>query len=103
MGTECAYDSTNPIGMLVADFNNDGMDDIYQNISLLLSDNGKLYNKSNQLPSIFDVCNNNCWAHDADYGDAEGDGDLDIFIPVWDTYKDESLRHTGSRYSLDVI
>ena len=95
MGSMCANDSGNPTGMLVADFNNDGMDDVYQNITLLLSNNNKLYNKSNQLPNIFDSCENNCWSHDADYGDADGDGDLDIFIPVWDSYADENLRHQG--------
>ena len=95
MGSMCANDSGNPTGMLVADFNNDGMDDVYQNITLLLSNNNKLHNKSNQLPNIFDSCENNCWSHDADYGDADGDGDLDIFIPVWDSYADENLRHQG--------
>ena len=96
MGSECTNTSGNPSGMLVADFNGDGMDDIYQNVSLLLSDNGKLHNKSNLLPSIFSNCKKNCWAHDVDYGDADGDGDNDIFIPVWDIYADESLRHLGT-------
>ena len=103
MGTDCAYDSTNPTGMLVADFNGDGMDDIYQNISLLLSDNSKLYNKSNLLPSIFSECANNCWSHDTDYGDVDGDGDFDIFIPVWDTYADSSLRHLGTHLWIMMI
>ena len=31
----------------------------------------------NQLPNIFDSCENNCWSHDADYGDADGDGVAD--------------------------
>ena len=53
------------------------MDDIYQNVSLLLSDNGKLHNKSNLLPSIFSNCKKNCWAHDVDYGDADGDATAD--------------------------
>ena len=96
MGSECANNSGNPTGMLVADFNNDGMDDVYQNVTLLLSNENKLYNKSNQLPDIFSNCKKNCWSHDVDYGDADGDGDNDIFIPVWDTYADESLRHLGT-------
>lgn len=71
--------------MIVADFNNDGMDDIYRSDKLYLSNNGKLYDTDGTIPtSLFDNCfNDECFWHDNEAGDITGDGSLDIFIPFW--------------------
>ena len=53
LGTEC--DSSVHSGMVVTDLNGDGMDDVYQNQRLLLSNNGKLYDQSNTLPTLLSL------------------------------------------------
>lgn len=77
-------------GMLVADFNGDGMSDYYDTGLLYLSNNGKLENKGqSNLPDMFFADHiGRVFVHDADYGDAEGDGDLDIFLPIKGSSKD---------------
>ena len=95
MGSECDNNFVHS-GMVVADLNGDGMDDVYQNQTLLLSNNSKLYDQSNTLPTLgIDTCTNHCYTHDIAIGDAEGDGDNDIFLPIWATYKDTSKQHLG--------
>ncbi len=95
LGTEC--DSSVHSGMVVTDLNGDGMDDVYQNQRLLLSNNGKLYDQSNTLPTLgIDSCTDDCFTHDIAFGDADGDNDADIFLPIWATYADESQRHLGT-------
>ena len=82
-GTECS--SSNPTtinkSVLVADFNGDGLDDIYNGANIVLSDNGKFYNHTDKLPSDFaNACGDVfCFTHDAYASDVEGDNDLDIF------------------------
>ena len=85
-GTECS--SSNPTtinkSVLVADFNGDGLDDIYNGANIVLSDNGKFYNHTDKLPSDFaNACGDVfCFTHGAYASDVEGDNDLDIFLPI---------------------
>ena len=74
-------------GMLVSDFNGDGISDYYDTGILYLSNNGKLENKSiSNLPDMFFSDHiGRVFVHDADDGDADGDGDLDIFLPIFDS------------------
>ena len=76
-------------GMLVSDFNGDGISDYYDTGILYLSNNGKLENKSiSNLPDLFFQEHiGRIFVHDADDGDADGDGDLDIFLPIFDSTK----------------
>lgn len=79
---------------LVADFNNDGVDDLYQGTTLVLSDNGSLYDKRDtHLPlDMFADCHGgkNCFLHDAYAADSDNDGDKDIFLPFWSHRTDNS-------------
>lgn len=73
--------------ILVADFNGDGMDDIFGGMVLHLSDKGKLYNRTlTNLPSYFSSgFVDNMFRHDQYAGDATGDGNLDVFMPTVQT------------------
>lgn len=86
--SECGYTAGVPRHILVADFNGDGMDDIFAGMALHLSDAGKLYNRTlTHLPEYFRSAHMSfLFAHDQIAGDVDGDGDLDIFIP--------SIQHT---------
>lgn len=74
-------------GMLVSDYNGDGISDYYDTGILYLSNNGKLENKSiSNLPEMFFADHiGPIFVHDADDGDADGDGDIDIFLPIFDS------------------
>ena len=69
----------------VADFNGDGIDDFFSVSKLILSNNGKLVDVSHtNLPHdfFFNPDIGPMWSHDIAIGDSEGDGDIDIFLPV---------------------
>ena len=79
----CGYQIGVPRHILVADFNKDGMDDIFGGMVLQLSDRGKLYNKTlENLPEYLRSDHiDPLFTHEQYAGDATGDGNLDIFIP----------------------
>lgn len=95
---ENCNDSEHLKGVVVADFNDDGLDDFYQGTTLLLSDNGYYYDmREENLPlAFFDSFsrgenNGMGFTHDAHAADADGDGDIDIFIPLASPMKDGSM------------
>ena len=66
---------------LVADFNGDGMDDVYYPTILHLSDNGVLKNRSlTHLPQWYRQTELPLHQHDQYAGDADGDNDIDIYL-----------------------
>lgn len=85
--SDCGY-TTGPLRhALVADFNSDGMDDIFGSMALHLSDKGVLHNKTiTSIPDYFRANHIDAlFTHDQYAGDATGDKKLDIFIPSWHT------------------
>ena len=73
---------------LTVDLNGDGIDDFFGGETLLLSNNGKLEDKSSTLPaSVFfnDEVGGDlgAFAHDVANGDVDNDGDQDIFFPLF--------------------
>lgn len=86
-------DPNNPCGYysgvlrqpIVADFNNDGIDDFIWSSLLFLSDDGVLKNVSHSnLPDIFfdETAIGPVFTHDINTGDVDNDGDIDVFIPM---------------------
>lgn len=86
MGTNCTQNSS-VTNALTVDLNGDGIDDFFGGETLLLSNNGKLEDKSSTLPaSVFfnDQVGGDmgAFAHDVTNGDVDNDGDQDIFFPI---------------------
>jgi hypothetical protein len=69
--------------MHFADFNNDGNDDMFQTSKLFLSNNGVMYDMSlENLPEFLFEAGNAPWSHDVTTGDFNGDGNIDVFMPL---------------------
>ncbi len=83
---DCAWTDSNR-GGVSADFNGDGITDLFLGSSLMLSENGKIVNKSHtNLPEdlFFNTELGSLFFHDVAIGDADNDTDIDIFLPVFD-------------------
>jgi len=94
---ECGNQADYTNGKIVADFNGDGLSDYYDtSILYLTNEDGQLINSSQtNLPSMFfEKAHGHIFVHDATYGDLDGDGDLDIFIPVSD-YTEQGFKFGG--------
>lgn len=81
--SDCGYSTGSTRHALVADFNNDGTDDIFGSMTLHLSDKGTLYNKTlSNIPDYFRSSHMSpLFTHDQYAADATGDKHIDIFIP----------------------
>ena len=80
----CGYLIGMPRHILVADFNKDGVEDIFGGMVLQLSSGSKLYNKTlTNLPEYFRKDHMDpLFTHDQYAADATGDSNLDIFMPA---------------------
>ncbi len=96
----CGYHKGLVRNPLVADFNNDGIDDIYYTSILHLSNQGVLENKSlTNLPKnlFFNAeAFGPIFTHDSYAGDVNGDKYLDIFVPIEQRAKN-GYRADGSK------
>ncbi len=83
---DCGWSNSHRGGQ-AADFNGDGITDLFLGSSLMLSGNGKIHNKSHSnLPNelFFNEDLGPLFFHDVAIGDADGDDDIDIFLPIAD-------------------
>lgn len=82
--SKCGYQLGVVRHVLVADFNKDGMEDIFGGMVLQLSSGSKLYNKTlTNLPDYFRKDHMDpLFTHDQYAADATGDSNLDIFMPA---------------------
>lgn len=80
---ECGY-TVHLQRSIVADFNGDGIDDFFKSGNYFLSNDGVISKQNDKLPDWFSQIDNDSWlpfayTHDNYAGDADGDGDLDVF------------------------
>jgi hypothetical protein len=82
--SKCGYQLGVVRHVLVADFNKDGVEDIFGGMVLQLSNGSKLYNKTlTNLPEYFRKDHMDpLFTHDQYAADATGDGNLDVFMPA---------------------
>ena len=80
---ECGY-TVHLQRSIVADFNGDGIDDFFKSGNYFLSNDGVISKQNDKLPDWFSNYDGDSWlpfayTHDNYAGDADGDGDLDVF------------------------